>query len=99
MLTTLREALTAYYDGNTDQIYNCREGTFIWHHENRHRWQHKKLNLIRYVTLAMVFSLVTTVGLQDWRYSLIGFIALMVPEIDAWFYSIWLYTFGKYYKH
>lgn len=46
----------AYYDPSTDTIHNCKEGSFNWVHETRHKEQYKNKLIDKIDTYTHLFG-------------------------------------------
>lgn len=88
----LNEFMTAYYDTNTNKIMNCTENSIIWFHEKRHLIQQEKYSLFTYITILVWFGIVLIILSEQWKIAY-GILAILIlPEIDAWLYAIYMIT-------
>jgi len=85
----LKEFATAYYDGSTKTIYNCREGSLVWWHEKGHSQQKINVNSQYWLLIGLTFGIMGDESLR--QIGLIGVLMywanILILELDAWIYA------------
>lgn len=103
MIQTLKRLLKAKYDVNKDEIVGAREGSLVWHHEDRHRQQFQDfylreimswLNVLLVAVGTVFIAHAWSVGRLYAGFTVAGMAATpliavnLLIEADAWQYSI-----------
>lgn len=100
MMQTIREFFTASYDPTYNRIVGCRENSFAWFHELRHKKQFENKKVYGIATFFhMIFyafgSGFLFLGMSN-KVWLGGIILVAIPylvfswmlEIDAWIFGV-----------